>query len=89
LNPEEEEQPSAAEVVDDYEAEQETLLSNSTNTDDNEDNEDEHLADCPGDDTEFPQLEDTIRNASKGVTEGTDSEYWRCVVPHDLCSPAD
>jgi hypothetical protein len=78
LNPEkEEEQPIATEVVDDYEAEQETLLSNSINNEDNEDHED-HEDSEDKEDTEFPQLEDTIRNASKGVTEGTDSEYRRC-----------
>jgi hypothetical protein len=77
--------PSAAEVVDDYEGEQETLdLQNSTSdnhgeaddaADDDDSEEDSDTEDEAS--VGFSGLEDVVKNASKGVTEGTDSEYRR------------
>jgi hypothetical protein len=79
--------PSAAEVVDDYEGEQETLdLQSSTgenNEDDadndSEDEEDDSSEEDAGDEASvgFTRLKNVVKNASKGVTEGTDSEYRR------------
>jgi hypothetical protein len=78
--------PSAAEVVDDYEGEQESLdLQKSTgdldnhgeaDADDNDsDNEEDTDDEAPS--VGFSGLQDVVKNASKGVTEGTDGEYRR------------
>ena len=76
--------PSAAEVVDDYEGEQETLdLQFNTGNDDavadSEDDEDDGSGEDAGDVASLGLLglKDVVKNASKGVTEGTDSEYRR------------
>lgn len=74
--------PSAAEVVDDYEGEQEAIdLQSSTgdNADDDadDDSEDEDDGDSGEEDAGFSALKDVVKNASKGVTEGTDGEYRR------------
>jgi hypothetical protein len=82
LNQEDEsEQPSATQIVDDYEPEQETLdLHGDTDSsahlegDDDEDSDacnDEYMDEASGG---FSQLQETVKNASKGVTEGTDGE---------------
>ena len=82
--------PSAAEVVDDYEGEQETLdLQSGTGEIDednadinNEEGEDDDSGDeDAGDEASvgFSGLKDVVKNASKGVTEGTDGEYRRSV----------
>ena len=67
--------PSAAEIVDDYEGEQETFdLQSGTGEDDN------NSSDEDADDEEslgFSGLKDVVKNASKGVTERTDGEYRR------------
>ena len=80
--------PSAAEVMDDYEGEQESLDLQINTGDDDTDSEDDD--DGGGDedaDNEanlaFLGLEDVIKKASKGVTEGTDSEYRR--YEHTIC----
>ena len=78
--------PSAAEVVDDYKGEQETLdLQSGTGEIDednadinNEEGEDDDSGDeDAGDEASvgFSGLKDVVKNASKGVTEGTDGEY--------------
>jgi hypothetical protein len=79
--------PSATEVVDDYEGEQETLdLQNSGEDDAN----DKDAEDAGGEDARdevsvgFSGLEDVVKNASKGVTEGTDSEYKKSEHPSFL-----
>jgi hypothetical protein len=61
--------------VDDYEGEQETLdLQNSTGDDSGEDvDEDADDEASVG----FSGLKDVVKNASKGITEGTDAEYKR------------
>ena len=83
--------PSAAEVVDDYEGEQETLdlqISTGDNDEDDADNDSEDGKDDvynnngdedAGDQANagFLGLKDVVKNASKGVTEGTDGEYRR------------
>ena len=90
LNPSsEEDRPSATEVIDDFEGEQETLLPPSPGTEDADDVDDdldepEAGADMgtnmdKAGDSAFARLEDAVRNASKGVTEGTDAEYRRFV----------
>ena len=79
----EEDVPSAAEVVDDYEGEQETLdLQNSTSDNHGEADADDNDSDNEEDTDDeasvgFSGLEDVVKNASKGVTEGTDGEYRR------------
>jgi hypothetical protein len=85
LSPDKEDDvPSAAEVVDDYEGEQETLdLQNGTGDnhgeDDADDNDNENSEEDTGNEASvgFLGLEDVVKNASKGVTEGTDGEYRR------------
>ena len=78
------------EVIDDFEGEQETLLPCSPGAEDPDDVDeaDNDEAEISGDtatnankreDSAFAKLEDTVRNASKGVTEGTDAEYRRFV----------
>jgi hypothetical protein len=91
LSPDKEEDvPSAAEVVDDYEGEQETLdLQNGTGDnhgeDDADDNDNEDSEEDAEEDTVdeasvgFSGLKDVVKNASKGVTEGTDGEYRRYI----------
>jgi hypothetical protein len=81
--------PSAAEVVDDYEGEQESL-DLQINTGDDDTNSEDDEDDGSGDEdagneasSAFLVLEDVIKNASKGVTEGTDSEYRR--YEHSIC----
>jgi len=80
--------PSAAEVVDDYEGEQETFNLQSafggcSEDDADDDSESEDDAGDNGEEegdeasAEFLRLQDVLKNASKGVTEGTDSEYLR------------
>ena len=76
--------PSAAEVVDDYEGEQETLdLQNNAGDnggeDDADDNSSEDANEDAGDEASvgFSGLKDVVKNASKGITEGTDAEYRR------------
>ena len=76
--------PSTAEVVDDYEGEQETLdLQNSAgdngDEDDADDNNSEDGEEDAGDEASvgFSGLKDVVKNASKGITEGTDGEYRR------------
>jgi hypothetical protein len=89
--------PSAAEVADDCEGEQETidLQINTGDEDDAGDEDDEDSGDEEG--LGFLGLEDVVKNASKGVTEGTDNEYRRyytncpsfwfisdcCIYPND------
>ena len=90
LNPDKEEDvPSATEVVDDYEGEQETLdLQNGIGDNDGHGENDAASDDHDSEDSEedstddeasmgFSGLENVIKNASKGVTEGTDGEYRR------------
>jgi hypothetical protein len=85
LSPDKEEDvPSAAEVVDDFEGEQETLdLQIGTGDDhgenDADDNDNEDAEEDAGDEASvgFSGLEDVVKKASKGVTEGTDGEYRR------------
>jgi hypothetical protein len=79
----EEERPSATQIIDDYEGEQETLLSCCADIELGDEEEDPAM-DVEDDNdvggiTGFSQLNDTVRNASKGVTEGTDAEYKRSV----------
>lgn len=76
--------PSATEVVDDYEGEQETLDLQSGTGDNGEgdaDSDNDSGEEDAGDDSEasvqFSGLIDVVKNASKGVTEGTDGEYRR------------
>ena len=76
--------PSAADVVDDYEGEQETLdLQNSagdnSGEDDVEDNDSENGEEDADEEASvgFSGLKDVVKNASKGITEGTDGEYRR------------
>jgi hypothetical protein len=73
--------PSAAEVVDDYEGEQETLdLQNGTGDNCSEDDDDDQDNEEDSGEEEsagFSGLQDVVKNASKGVTEGTDGEYRR------------
>jgi hypothetical protein len=77
--------PSAAEVVDDYEGEQESLdLQCSTGDNGEDDADDDNSEDGEedgGDDSEasmgFSGLKNVVKNASKGVTEGTDGGYRR------------
>jgi hypothetical protein len=80
LSPEEEDVPSAAEVVDDYEGEQETLdLQNGTGDNCRDSEDDDDSEEDPGEEESvgFSGLENVVKNASKGVTEGTDGEYRR------------
>lgn len=98
LNPEDEsEQTSATQIVDDYEAEQETLdLHDDTDSsahlegDDDEDSDDDACNDEDMDEASggFSQLQETVKNASKGVTEGTDGEYRRFTYFFMYLSPA-
>jgi hypothetical protein len=83
--------PSAAEIVDDYEGEQEIIdLYNigEENADDNnsEDSDDEDADDeNVGDDeagVRSSGLENVVKNASKGITEGTEGEYRRSEHNH-------
>jgi hypothetical protein len=82
--------PSAAEIVDDYEGEQEALdlQSGSLNDEDAEDDNDSSDGDAGDEESVgFSGLKEVLKNASKGVTEGTDSEYRRsepsnCFLPH-------
>jgi hypothetical protein len=80
--------PSATEVVDDYEGEQEALdlhnsAGNNSGEDDADDNNCEDGEDAGEEDAgdeasaAFSGLKDVVKNASKGITEGTDSEYRR------------
>jgi hypothetical protein len=73
--------PSAAEIVDDYEGEQETIDLQSGTCENGEDDADDDSEDEDDEDDEesvgFLALKDVVKNASKGVTEGTDSEYRR------------
>ena len=82
----EEDVSSAAEVVDDYEGEQETLdLQNGTGDNLNQGEDDSDVDDNDNEDAEADDevsvgisgLKDVVKNASKGVTEGTDGEYRR------------
>jgi hypothetical protein len=76
LNPfNEDEQPSATAIVDDYEAEQEALLSYGTGTEGTDDAGNGEGGTGVADD--ISQLQNTVKNASKGVTEGTDDGYRR------------
>ena len=96
LSPDKEDDvPNATEVEDDYEGEQETLdLQNSVLAGDNhgeDDADDVDSEDGEGDagdeaSMQFSGLEDVVKNASKGVTEGTDGEYRRseCYCPSFL-----
>ena len=76
--------PSAAEVVDDYEGEQEIIdLQNigeenadDNNSEDEEDADDEDVGDDEAS-VRFSGLKNVIKNASKGITEGTEGEYRR------------
>ena len=68
------EQPSATAIVDDYEAEQEAILSYGTGTESINDEPSEEEG-AVGDD--ISQLQNTVKNASKGVTEGTHDGYKR------------
>ena len=82
LSLEKDDVPSAAEVVDDYEAEQETIdLQNSGgDLDGGEENaDDSNSEDDEGDEASagLSGLEDVLKNASKGITEGTEGEYRR------------
>jgi hypothetical protein len=82
LSPDKEDDvPSATEVVDDYEGEQETLDLQSSlgGEDDPDDSDSEDGEEDAGDEANvgFSGLEDVVKNASKGVTEGTDGEYKR------------
>jgi hypothetical protein len=85
LNLDQDDVPSATEVVDDYEGEQESIdLQNSgdirgeENADDNDlDSEDEDAGDELEGGVEFSGLEDVVKNASKGITDGTECEYRR------------
>jgi hypothetical protein len=73
--------PSATEVVDDYEGEQETFDLQSNNDEDDADENDTESEDGEdagdGASVEFSGLKDVVKNASKGVTEGTEGEYRR------------
>ena len=90
LHPENEnEHPSTTEILDDFEGEQETLLPGTadveTGDDDPEadDDDDDEKADTNKEENiRLLQIGDTIRNASKGVTEGTDAEYKKYVLLH-------
>ena len=82
LSLEKDDVPSAAEVVDDYEAEQETIdLQNSGGDSDGgeESADDSNSEDDEGDEASagLSALEDVLKNASKGITEGTEGEYRR------------
>jgi hypothetical protein len=74
LNPDE--QPSATAIVDDYEAEQEALLSYGTATEGTDDGEGQTVSE-EGVADDISQLQNTVKNASKGVTDGTDGGYRR------------
>jgi hypothetical protein len=87
--------PSATEVVDDYEGEQEMLdlqnsAGNSDNTgeDDTDDNDNGDHEEEAGDKASvgFSGLKDVVKNASKGITEGTDAEYRRYEHDYDYLS---
>jgi hypothetical protein len=69
--------PSAAEVVDDYEGEQESIdLQNiGEENDEDEDSGDKDAGDEAS--VRFLGLKDVVKNASKGITEGTEGEYRR------------
>ena len=84
LNLDKDDVPSATEVVDDFEGEQEALdLQNGAadsseengDDDDSEDEEEDDASDEVG--VGFSGLEDVVKNASKGITEGTEGEYKR------------
>jgi negative regulator of genetic competence, sporulation and motility len=90
LNPEnEDDEPSATEISDDREGEQETIdiqTSEGLCEDGGDDSDDEDGNDSSNDEedkdvkqmhAEFVELADVVKNASKGVTEGTDGEYRR------------
>ena len=76
MNLDQDDVPSAAEVEDDVEGQQETIdLQNmgEENADDNEDEED-----AGGEASmRYLVLEDVVKSASKGITEGTEDEYRR------------
>ena len=76
LNLDQDDVPSAAEVVDDFEGEQETIDLQNIG-EENSDEEDSH-GDA-GDEAimKYSGLEDIIKSASKGITEGTEGEYRR------------
>jgi hypothetical protein len=70
INPSDKRQePEELEVTDDLEGEQETMLETTQQDDDG--------------DTRMSDLRDTLLQASKGVTEGTDSKYqrWDVFIP--------
>ena len=71
--------PSATEVMDDYEGKQETLDVQKSASDNGCENNEGNEGDDAGDEVKlgFSELEDVVKNASKGVTEGTDGEYRR------------
>lgn len=80
LSPDKEDDVSSAtEIVDDFEGEQETLdLQSSAGDNSGEDDPDDNDSE-DGDEASmgFSGLEDVVKNASKGVMEGTDGEYRR------------
>jgi hypothetical protein len=61
------EKPEELEVMDDLEGEQQTLPNNSLSSQQG------------GAEAHMSQLQDTLLQASKGVTEGTDAAYQRCL----------
>ena len=65
--------------MDDYEGEQETLNVQKSAGDNSCENDEGDEGDDAGDEVKlgFSELEDVVKNASKGVTEGTDREYRR------------
>ena len=87
LNMDQDDVPSATEVVDDYEGEQESIdLQNSGDIraeenadDDDSDLDSEDSDEDAGDEAsiQFSGLEDVVKNASKGITDGTEGEYRR------------
>jgi hypothetical protein len=84
LNPEnEDDEPSATEISDDCDGEQETIdlqTSESLCEDSDNDSDDDEDEDDKQTHAEFAKLADVVKNASKGVTEGTDSEYRRFLL---------
>jgi hypothetical protein len=79
LNPENDtEQPSATQIVDDYEAEQDTFdLHGGANVNSSAPSSNDKDMGKASSGPEFSELQETVKNASKGVTEGTDGEYRR------------
>ena len=88
LNLDQDDVPSAAEVVDDVEGEQETIDLQNTG----EENADEDEEDA-GDEASmrYLVLEDVVKSASKGITEGMEGEYRRSEHNFHLssCSASD